>query len=74
MASEAISEHLILEIFLGEYAPRRTIIGAPPVVSTFRCLCNWKNGRNYGGNYAIKIRQMYSFFDSYIFAVVIKLE
>ena len=48
MASEAISQHLILNIFLGEMPPHppsavrayaHTIIGAPPIVSTFCHLC-----------------------------------
>ena len=48
MASETISEHLILNIFLGEHGPRppwcvhayaHTIISAPQIVNTFGRLC-----------------------------------
>ena len=48
MASEAISEHLILKIFLGEHAPRPPYCARayapslvpPPTVGTFRRLCD----------------------------------
>ena len=55
MASEAISEHLISKIYLGEHAPRPpsacilthapSLVPPPPppptIISTFRHLCNW---------------------------------